>query len=417
MEKLTITEKIFSIKAKKRVKAGDIVIVSPDLMMGHDTTTAWALDPFFEISKTIFAKENIKIFFDHAYPSPNVNAAKLQKQIREFAELYNIPIETQGICHQVLAEKYIEPGMLVIGADSHTPTTGALGAIAIGIGSTDLAIAMATNLVWLQVPKTIRINVVGNNNRINSKDIILSIAKILGPEGGNYKAIEFGGNVISSLNINERLTITNMASELGAKCAVIEPDMKTIDFLHSHDRDISISAIDEFKSDKGCSYENVIDIDITNLKPQIALPHEISNVVDVESISESQIKVDQIFIGSCTNGRLEDLKIVYDILKENHVCESLRVIITPASNKIFLDALNMGYIEEFIRAGAIVTQPGCGACLGRHGGVLADDEVCLSTTNRNFQGRMGSPKARIFLCSPRTAAYSALTGYITNKIK
>jgi 3-isopropylmalate/(R)-2-methylmalate dehydratase large subunit len=418
--KQTITEKIFSNHCGKKVKAGDYIIADLDYVMAHDTTTAWAIDPFLEIAKKVFDKNKILIFFDHAYPSPSVPMAELQAKIRRFAQKQDLKIITDGVCHQVLAEKYVKPGDLILGADSHTPTSGALGAITVGVGSTDAAIAFATGKCWFKVPETIKIEINGKMPKnITAKDIILRIAKDLGPEGGRYKAIELTGEVIKKLDLPSRLTLTNMCAELGAKAAVIEPDQKTIDYLKTSKRLTKkiLNNLEKLKSDLGSRYFKVMQYDISGLAPQIACPHEIDNVVAVKELEKKPIKVDQVFIGSCTNGRIEDLEIVYKIFKKNKVKDLtknniLRTVITPASKKVFKEALKRGYVEYFNNIGAVVTSPGCGACLGRGGGVLADGEICVATTNRNFQGRMGSPKAQVYLASPATAAMTAIRGYI-----
>ena len=341
----------------------------------------------------------------------------MQAKIRKFAREQNIPIDTRGVCHQVLAEEYIKPGDLILGADSHTPTGGALGAAAIGVGSTDIAIAMATGKCWLKVPETIRINIEGKMPKgVFAKDIILKIAKDLGPEGATYKVIEFGGEVIRRLDVSARLTLTNMAAELGAKTALVEPDQKTLNYLAKNNRPLKLN-IKNLHSDKNCHYEKVLNYNVSRLTPQIAKPHEINNVSDARQLAAKKIKLDQIFIGSCTNCRIEDLEIVYNCWQNRKLAKNVRVIITPASQKIWEEASRKGYLEYFSSLGAIVTNPGCGACLGRHGGVLGDNEVCLATSNRNFKGRMGSPSAKIYLASPATAAASAISGHITDPRK
>ncbi len=410
----TIAEKIFSNHARKKVHAGDFVLADLDLVMAHDTTCAWALEPFYAIAKKVWNKKKIFIPFDHAFPAPNTQVATLQAAIRKFADEQRIPITTEGVCHQIMSERFINPGNLVLGADSHTPTGGGVGALTIGVGSTDAAIAMATGKCWFRVPKTIKIEINGRLKKgVFSKDVILSVAKVIGPDGGNYKVLEYGGEVVSSFNVPNRLTLTNMSAEMGAKAAIVPPDKNTKEYLEKNSRDYAFSE-NELKSDKDADYEKVMSFNVADLKPLIARPPDIDNVVTVIEVEKEKIKLDQVFIGSCTNCRIEDLDIVYIMWKGEKLRPGLRVIITPASKLVYIQALHKGYIEFFTKLGAIITNPGCGPCLGRHQGVLADGEICVSTSNRNFTGRMGSAKALIYLASPATAAASAITGYITD---
>jgi len=409
----TIAEKIFSYHSGKKVFAGDFVIVELDLVMAHDTTCAWAIDPFYEIAKKVWDKKKIIIPFDHAFPAPNIAMAKLQNKIRVFAKEQNIPIHTNGVCHQIMAESFINPGFLVLGADSHTPTGGGLGALTIGVGSTDAAIAMATGTCWFKVPQTIRIEISGKLKQgVYAKDVVLSIAKQFGPEGGNYRVLEYAGPTVMSFNVSSRLTLTNMSAEMGAKAAIVAPDKRTAQYLKENGRQYLLNK--DLNSDEDARYEKIIHIDVTNLTPQIAMPPDIDNVEEVRKLEKKRIKVDQVFIGSCTNCRIEDLDVVYKIWKKNRPNTSLRIIVTPASKRVYLQALAKGYIKFFTELGVQILNPGCGPCLGRHGGVLYDGEVCVSTSNRNFTGRMGSPKAFIYLTSPATAAATAVAGYIAD---
>ena len=408
----TIAEKIFSSHCGKRVHAGDFVLANLDLVMAHDTTCAWALEPFYQIATRVFDPKKIFIPFDHAFPSPSVAMSKLQAEIRKFANEQGIPISFEGVCHQVMSERLINPGNLILGADSHSPTGGGVGALTIGVGSTDAAIAMATGTAWFRVPHTIRINITGKLPRgCYSKDVILTVAREMGPDGANYRVIEYGGETVENFNVPARLTLTNMSAEMGAKAAIVPPDQKTRDYLAENDRAYDF---EELRSDTDARFEKVLHFDVSELKPMIACPPDIDNDVPVEQLQAERIPVDQVFIGSCTNCRIEDLEVVYGMWKGKKLKEGLRVIVTPASRKVYLQALQRGYIEEFMKIGAIVSSPGCGPCLGRAGGVLYDNEVCVSTSNRNFEGRMGSPKAKIYLASPATAAASALTGFITD---
>jgi 3-isopropylmalate dehydratase large subunit len=408
----TIAEKIFSNHCGRKVHAGDFVLADLDLVMAHDTTCAWALEPFYQIATKVFDPKKIFIPFDHAFPSPSVAMSKLQAEIKKFADEQGIPVVYDGVCHQVMSERLINPGNLILGADSHSPTGGGVGALTIGVGSTDAAIAMATGKCWFRVPQTIKINIRGKlPHGCFSKDVVLTVAKEMGPDGANYRVIEYDGETVERFNVPARLTLTNMSAEMGAKAALVAPDDQTRAYLKENDRLIEF---EEIHSDPDASFEQVLDFDISNLRPMIACPPDIDNDVPVEQVQAEKIPVNQVFIGSCTNCRIEDLEVVYGMWKGKRVKEGLRAIITPASRKVYLQALQRGYIEEFINVGAVVSSPGCGPCLGRSGGVLYDDEVCVSTSNRNFEGRMGSPKAKIYLASPATAAASALTGYITD---
>ncbi|OGK13977.1 hypothetical protein A3C98_01620 [Candidatus Roizmanbacteria bacterium RIFCSPHIGHO2_02_FULL_37_15] len=410
----TIAEKIFSQHSGRKVFAGDFVIANLDLVMAHDTTCAWAIDPFYQIAKKVWDKKKIFIPFDHAFPAPNVAMAKLQSKIRVFAKEQGIPVTTDGVCHQIMSERFINPGNLILGADSHTPTGGGLGALTIGVGSTDAAIAMATGTCWFKVPQTIRIKITGKlKNGVFSKDVILKIAKEFGPEGGNYRILEYGGETVRNFNVPARLTLTNMSAEMGAKAAIVEPDEQTSQYLAENQRPSEFDK-NTLWSDQDAHYEKVMNFDVSNLEPQIAEPPDIDRVKKVKAIENKKIKIDQVFIGSCTNCRIEDLDVVFQIWQKSDLNSNVRTIITPASKLVYLQALAKGYIEFFTKKNAVILNPGCGPCLGRHGGVLYDNEVCVSTSNRNFTGRMGSPKALIYLASPATAAASAITGYITD---
>jgi 3-isopropylmalate/(R)-2-methylmalate dehydratase large subunit len=408
----TIAEKIFSSHSAKKVHAGDFCLANLDRVMAHDTTCAWALEPFYQIAKKVWDPTKIVLPFDHAFPAPNVQMAKLQAEITKFAEEQGIPILYDGVCHQIMSERFTRPGELVLGADSHSPTGGGIGALTIGVGSTDAAIAMATGKSWFRVPATIRIEITGKlPHGCYAKDVVLMVAKDMGPDGGNYRVLEYGGEVVEQFNVPSRLTLTNMSAEMGAKTAIVAPDERTKEYLKENDRDYEFELI---KSDPDAKYESVQRYNVNDLVPQIACPPDIDNVYPVKEIQGQKTKVDQVFIGSCTNCRIEDLEIVAKIWRGRKLKPNLRAIITPASRKVWQQALDRGLLTFFNEMGAMITAPGCGPCLGRHGGVLYDNEVCVSTSNRNFEGRMGSPKAKIYLASPATAAASALTGYITD---
>ena len=407
----TLTEKIFQRHTKDEVKSGEYIIADVDMVMAHDTTCAWAIDPFEQIADRIWDAGRVFIPFDHAFPAPNVKAAKLQDKIRKFAKKYGLKITIEGVCHQLLAEKFVRPGFLIVGADSHTPTSGALGALTIGVGSTDAAVAMATGKCWFRVPSTIKINIEGRlKDGVFPKDVVLLVAGKIGPEGGNWKVLEYTGSTVENFSIPDRLTLTNMSAEMGAKAALVPPDNKTKEYLLQMGRETEIDF--ELVSDSDAEYEEILNFNVDQLEPMVACPHEIDNVCSIVEIERSRVKIDQVFIGSCTNCRIEDLEVVYRIFSKHKPRDQVNVVITPASRRVYLQALARGYLQKFYDLGITVTNPGCGACLGRHGGVLFDDQVCVSTGNRNFQGRMGSPKAEIYLASPATAAASAVAGYI-----
>ncbi|MEW6329467.1 MAG: 3-isopropylmalate dehydratase large subunit [Candidatus Micrarchaeota archaeon] len=406
----TIAESILSKKSGKSARAGELVTANLDWAMAHDTTCAWALAPFKEIAKKVRDRNKILIPFDHVLPPASTASASLQREIRSFCGAQGITPLMDGVCHQLLAERRARPGDLILGADSHTPTCGALGALAIGVGSTDIAVAFATGKCWLRVPESMRIKIDGRLARgVFAKDVILHIINELGVDAANYLSVEFVGELVRALEISQRMTLCNMAAEMGAKSALVAPDEKTRKFLKENGRARDFARVDA-SGDAG--YTREVDFEVSDLEPMVARPHDLDNTVSVREAEG--IELDQVFIGSCTNGRLEDLEIAARILRNRKIKSGLRALVAPASRKVYLDALDAGYIRALLNAGAIILNPGCGPCLGRHQGVLADDEVCLATTNRNFQGRMGSPKSKIYLSSPATAAASALRGKITD---
>lgn len=407
----TLIEKIFSQKLDREVKAGEIVLAEVDWIMSHDSTTPLAIESFKKIEGAQLKKDKIVIVFDHVVPAPNPNAASLHQKIWQFIEEHNIKHVHygEGISHQILPEKgYVLPGSIVIGADSHTCTLGAFGALGTGMGSTDIAVSWATGMNWFRVPETIKVEIHGKLSRyVYAKDLALEIVNRIGTTGAAYKAIELEGSTVKDLSIADRMTLANLAIEMGAKAGLMAADKTTINYLNARTK----RPIKELYPDEGAHYERTIEIDASALEPKIAVPHGLESIKNVSEVEG--LKLDQIFIGTCTNGRIEDFEIVYEILKGKRVAPNVRLIITPASNEVYLEAVRRGYIEEFIKAGAVVTNSGCGPCLGRHQGVLADGERCLSTMNRNFKGRMGSPNSEIYVASPATAAASALTGRIT----
>lgn len=315
-----------------------------------------------------------------------------------------------GVCHQLVAEQLAKPGDVIVGADSHTVTAGGLGAFATGMGSSDIAVAMSLGKTWFRVPETFRVNVTGRFKKgVSAKDLIIHLIGLLGSDGATYKALEFGGPTISSMPVFQRLTIANMAIEAGAKVGLFPSDSMTRKYLHSMGRKSVYSTLEP---DADATYEKVINIDAEKLVPVVAKPHTVDNVAPASDLIN--VAINQVFIGTCTNGRIEDMQEAAAILKGKKVHPKVRMVVCPASKKVFMDAISAGYVKTLIDSGGIIVPPGCAACLGLHQGVLADGEICLSTANRNFKGRMGNPDSFIYLCSTATAASSALTGRISD---
>ena len=411
----TVSEKILAEHAElKAVEPGQIVKSKIDLAMAPDLTAVLAYNAMKEIGvDKVWDKEKVIFLLDHIAPSTNIQNSILHKQTREIAkkEKFNTFYDINaGVCHQVLPENgHIYPGMVLVGADSHTCTHGAFGAFATGIGSTDMGAVLATGKLWFKVPETIRIEITGTlNNHVAPKDVILRVAKDIGADGATYMALEFGGETIHRMSIAGRMTLCNMAIEMGGKTGIIEPDEITFNYLQERVK----RGFKAVWSDKDAIYTKTMSFDVSDLIPQVACPHAVDNVKPVTEVAG--IKIDQIFIGSCTNGRLEDLKEVALILKGKKVDPSVRLQITPASIEIYKAALKEGLIEELLDTGAVICNPSCGACFGGNNGILAPMEVGLTTSNRNFKGRQGSPDANIYLCSPATAAASAIKGVITD---
>jgi len=411
----TLIEEIFSRKTGKPVQAGEILLLDVDYIMSHDNTTPLAIKAFREIGKPIFDKNRIVLHFDHAYPAPNVMAAENHKMIIEFVKEEGLPhFHRQGVCHQVMIEEgYITPGAIIIGADSHSNTYGALGAFGTGLGSTEIGVAWVTGKCWFKIPETIRIELTGKvMPGVYAKDVMLYIAGVMGMDGGTYRSIEFGGDYIESLPINERIVFSNMSTEIGAKCGLIAADDVTISYLNN---ETLAKGPFEPLGPVNPRYERVVEIDVSSITPQIACPHDVDNVKPLEEVEG--LEINEVYIGTCTNARYEDLEIVAKMLKGKKVDPFTRVIVTSASDRIHKKAMKNGLIEILMDAGCTITGTGCGACIGRHGGILAAGERALTTMNRNFIGRMGSPLAEIYLASPATAAATALTGKITDPRK
>jgi methanogen homoaconitase large subunit len=407
----TISEKILSRASGKPAFADNFIIADIDYAMAHDGTSVLATKAFKEMgAQKVWDPERIIIPFDHIAPANNENAAKLQKNIRQWIKeqgITNFFDVGEGICHQVLPEQgFAMPGKLIIGADSHSCTYGAFGAFATGVGATDMAEIFATGKLWLRVPQTIRINVDGKLAKgVSAKDMTLFTIKKVGANGANYKAIEYYGQTISDLSIPQRMTLCNMSIEMGAKTGIVPPDEKTFKCLEGIARDKYTPVY----ADEDAKYCKEFNFDAQDLEPQIAIPHEVDNVKDVGTVAGTPL--DQVFIGSCTNGRFEDLKIVANILDGKKV--KVRTIVLPASRSVLINATESGIIATLLRSGVIIAPPGCGPCLGAHMGVICEGETCLSTSNRNFKGRMGAG-GLIYLSSPETAAASALKGVIAD---
>ena len=411
--KKTISEKIISRHAGTDVRAGDIVVVDVDVAMAQDGTGPLAVSQIKKMGFSKVKNPSRSIFFlDHAAPSPRKELSNSHRMLREFSKDTGAVLSDvgKGICHQILVESYTCPGDIVIGADSHTCTSGALGAFATGMGSTDIAVGYALAKTWLMVPETVKVNFNGKINLgVYPKDLIIYLIGMITSDGATYKALEFGGEISSKLSMEDRFTISNMAVEAGAKTGIFNSDENTRKYLKKQGREDCYKKI---ASDEEAHYERVIDIDCAAVEPMVSKPHTVDNAAPVSKLDK--VKIDQVFIGTCTNGRLSDLEVAANILKGRKVSSDVRLIVVPASTDVYLKALKEGIIEVFTRSGAAVLSPGCGPCVGVHQGVLGDGEVCLSTQNRNFKGRMGNQNSFIYLSSPATAAWSAVKGYIAD---
>lgn len=416
MNDMTMTQKILASHADlQSVEAGELILVELDLVLGNDVTTPVALNEFPKFGKNgVFDKEKIALVMDHFVPNKDIKAAEQCKRCRDFAGDMGIvnyfDCGDMGIEHVLLPEKgLVTAGDLIIGADSHTCTYGALGAFSTGVGSTDMACGMATGKAWLKVPSAMKFVLHGKLNKwVSGKDVILYIIGKIGVDGALYKSMEFCGDGLKALSMSERLCMANMAIEAGAKNGIFEVDEKTLEFL----KEAGAKQPKVFAADADAEYDEVMEIDLSKIEPTVAFPHLPENTKTFDEIGE--VKLDQCVIGSCTNGRLEDLIIAADILKGRKVAKNMRVIVIPATQKIYLQAMELGLIKIFIEAGAAVSTPTCGPCLGGHMGILAKGERAVATTNRNFVGRMGDPGSEVYLASPAVAAASALTGKLTH---
>lgn len=406
-------EKLLAKKAgKTSVKTGEIVNCEVDLA-GINDLYYQTVKSFFEMSgEKVFDPEKIIIFFDHYAPCATITQAENHKKFRKFAKeqgITKLMDIDQGVCHQILADKgLVSPGKIVVVTDSHTTTHGAFGTFGTGVGATDLATIMLTGKLWFMVPEIFRINLVGKIAKgVYAKDIILHIIGKLGTDYGVYKAVEFAGPVLKDLSVSERMCLCNMSTEMGCKTSYIQPDAITKEHL----RETIAGEYEVYETDSDFNYASDLTFDVSKIKPQVAAPSSVDNVFDANDYFGT--KINEAYLGSCTGGRLPDLKVAAEILKDKHIAAETRMIVVPASKKVLMDAMALGYIEILMKAGATITAPGCAACLGVHQGLLASNEVCISSTNRNFPGRMGAVDAKIFLASPATVATAALYGKIS----
>ena len=419
----TIAEKILArASGKGEVEAGEIVMADIDIAMIHDLTGPLAVESFNKIgTEKVWDSSKIVIPFDHQVPADSLDSANNHIFMRNFVKEQNIEHfydVNEGVCHQVLPEKgHVLPGTLIVGADSHTCTYGAFGAFATGIGSTDMAMVLSTGQLWFKVPETIQFKINGSlKENVSAKDVILHIIGQVGADGSTYKSCEFIGETISDMSMSDRMVLSNMAIEMGGKTGLMEPDAKTYDYLKDRVSGENKSRLKAFieksnlKTSPDSASLETIDIDVNNLEPQIACPHNVDNVKPASELGD--VELDQVFIGSCTNGRIEDLRDAAKILKGNKIANGLRMLVIPASRETYLKALDEGLLKIFVEAGALISQPCCGPCLGGHTGLIGPGEVSLSTSNRNFKGRQGSPEGEVYLSSAKVAATSAIEGRI-----
>jgi 3-isopropylmalate/(R)-2-methylmalate dehydratase large subunit len=417
--KMTMTQKILAAHAGKNyVQVDELIMAKLDLVLGNDVTSPVAINEYNKAClSAVFDCEKIALVMDHFTPNKDIKAAEQTKQVREWAYEKNIKnffdVGEMGVEHALLPEKgLVVSGDLVIGADSHTCTYGALGAFSTGVGSTDMAAGMAYGKAWFKVPAAIKFNLFGKLNKwASGKDVILHIIGMIGVDGALYKSMEFTGDGVKNLTIDDRFTICNMAIEAGAKNGIFPVDEKTLEYVKAHSEKKPII----FEADSDAVYEKVYDIDLSKIEPTVAFPHLPSNAKTFKEIGD--IAINQVVIGSCTNGRYSDFEIAASILKGKKVDRKVRTIVIPSTQKIYLEMIESGITKIFIEAGCIVSTPTCGPCLGGHMGILAKGEKCLATTNRNFVGRMGHPESEVYLASPAVAAISAIYGKITSPDK
>ena len=412
---MTMAEKILAkASGNKESEAGEIIMANIDVAMTHDLTGPLSVESFEKIGLSkVWDPEKIVIVFDHQVPADSIDAANNHMIMREFVKqqgINNFYDVREGVCHQVLPEKgHVVPGEVIVGTDSHTCTHGALGAFATGIGSTDMAMVFATGKLWFKVPETVKFEITGKlQESVFAKDVVLDIIGKMGADGATYKACEFGGETTRNMNISDRMVLCNMAIEMGGKTGLVEPDQKTINYLRGR----STKPYEIMKTDDEAQSLETMYVDVNELEPQIACPHNVDNVKPVSEVEGTSI--DQIFLGSCTNGRLSDLRTAAKILKGKDVSKNVRMLVIPASREVYSKAMDEGLLRTFVDSGALVCNPCCGPCLGGHIGLVGPGEVSLSTSNRNFKGRQGSPDAEVYLSSAAVAAASAITGKITD---
>lgn len=416
---MTMSQKILAKHANlKQVEAGQLIMANLDMVLGNDITTPVAINEFEKANfKEVFDKEKISLVMDHFTPNKDIKAATQTKQCRCFAKAYDIKhyydVGNMGVEHALLPEQgIVTTGDLVIGADSHTCTYGALGAFSTGVGSSDMAAGMATGKAWFKVPSAIKFNLRGKLNKyISGKDVILHIIGMIGVDGALYKSMEFGGEGLKNLTIDDRLCIANMAIEAGAKNGIFEVDEITLDYVSERSKRKPVI----YKADEDAVYDEVYDIDLSSISHTVAFPHLPENAKTPDKWDE--VKIDQVVIGSCTNGRYSDMKVAAQIMKGKKIADHIRCIVIPATQEIYKQCIKEGFLDIFIDAGCVVSTPTCGPCLGGYMGILAADERCVATTNRNFVGRMGHPKSEVYLASPEVAAASAILGRIATPIE
>lgn len=418
---MTMSQKILAAHAGlDEVKAGQLIEAKLDLVLGNDVTSPVAINVFEGCNaSSVFDKTKIAMVMDHFTPNKDIKAAAQCQQVRTFADKYDIlnyyDVGDMGIEHALLPEKgLVGPGSLVIGADSHTCTYGALGAFSTGVGSTDMAAGMISGKTWFKVPSAIKFELVGKPSKwVSGKDVILHIIGMIGVDGALYKSMEFVGEGVKNLNIDDRLTIANMAIEAGAKNGIFPVD----DITREYTKDRFMGEAVEFAPDDDAEYDEVYTIDLSTIRPTVAFPHLPENTKTIDEIGETEVKIDQAVIGSCTNGRISDLRAAAEVMKGKHLAKGVRCIVIPGTQQIWLQAMREGLFDIFVEAGAVVSTPTCGPCLGGHMGILAKGERAISTTNRNFVGRMGHIESEVYLSSPAVAAASAIAGYIVSPEK